>query len=75
MPRYFFHVRDGVVMPDEDGTELPNAEAARKQAVRFAGEVLQECDESFWTEADWRVWVTDETGDTICALRFAAEPA
>jgi hypothetical protein len=62
-------------MPDTDGTDLPNADVARKQAVTFAGEFLRDHGEGFWKEADWRVWVTDETGDTICALRFLAEPA
>ncbi len=75
MPRYFFHVRDGVVMPDTEGTDLANVDVARKQAVRFAGEFLQDYGDGFWQEADWRVWVTDESGDTVCALRFAAEPA
>jgi hypothetical protein len=41
----------------------------------FAGEVLRDNGENLWKEANWRVWVTDEAGDAVCALRFAAEPA
>jgi hypothetical protein len=75
MPRYFFHIKDGVVMPDKEGTELRDVAAAHQQAVVFAGEVLRDCGETFWKNADWRVWVTDEAGETVCALRFAAEPS
>jgi hypothetical protein len=33
MSRYFFHVHDDVVASDEDGIELPDAEAARLEAI------------------------------------------
>jgi hypothetical protein len=41
----------------------------------FAGEVLRDNGENFGKKPNRRVWVTDEAGDTVCALRFAAEPA
>jgi hypothetical protein len=27
----------------------------------------------FWNNREWRMWVTDEAGATVCALRFSAE--
>jgi len=31
--RYFFHIRDGIyVIPDEEGSELPDMQAARHEA-------------------------------------------
>src|SRR5689334_1547187 len=43
MPRYFFHVREGSSLSqDEEGQELPNAEAARWEAVSATREMLGE---------------------------------
>ena len=41
MPRYHFGSVDGHRERDEEGTELPNIEAARVAAIKYAGEVLQ----------------------------------
>ena len=38
-----------------------------------AGEMLKDIGGKFWKSPDWRLWVTDEAGQTICALRFSAE--
>jgi hypothetical protein len=43
MPRYFFHVREGSTYHrDEEGQELPDAEAARQEAVNATREMLGE---------------------------------
>lgn len=34
MPHFFFNVHDDVVSHDEEGHELPDAEAARREAIR-----------------------------------------
>ena len=73
MPRYFFHVHDSVDMIDQDGTEFPNREEARAEAVVVAGEMLRDVGGKFWNSPDWRIWVTDEAGQTVCALNFSAE--
>ena len=41
MPRYFFHVRDGVDLPDTEGFELPDLEAAQAEAIGTCGEMLR----------------------------------
>jgi hypothetical protein len=33
MPRYFFDIHDGEAVIDEEGTELPDFEAARREAT------------------------------------------
>ena len=45
MPRYFFHVDNGEFIPDETGTELPDLYAARREAVRSAGEMIDDVQE------------------------------
>ena len=43
MPRYFFHVREGSTYHrDKEGQELPDAEAARQEAINAAREMLGE---------------------------------
>jgi hypothetical protein len=73
MPRYFFHLRDGSQHIDESGTVLSGPVEARSQAVVHSGEVLRESGTKFWGGTEWRLWVTDEAGATVCALRFTAE--
>lgn len=61
--RYFFDVHDGTHTIDEDGTELPSVEAARVEAVRFAGRSLEEHAEKFWQSSrELQVSVRDATG-------------
>ena len=43
MPRYYFHVREGgELSKDCEGQELPDAEAARDEAVSLVREILGE---------------------------------
>jgi len=60
LPRYFFHIADGIVRPDSEGTELPNLAAARIEAVTTAGQMLRDHAVDFWSSNDWRVIVTGE---------------
>jgi len=36
MPRFYFHLRDDLDVPDDEGVDLPDLEAARAEAVRCA---------------------------------------
>lgn len=72
MPRYFFHVVDGRDYPDLQGTLLDNLQAARLEAVRFAGDLLSHNVESFWTGGEWTIQVADGTGKTLLTLKFLA---
>ncbi len=73
MPRYYFHLKDGTTRMDEDGTELAGPDEARAMAVINAGEVLTDLGAKFWQSDEWRLWVTDENGATVCSLRFTSE--
>jgi hypothetical protein len=73
VPRYFFNVHDSAEIIDREGTVLADHDEARAQAVVAAGEMLKDYGAQFWNKAEWRLWVTDEAGATVCALRFAAE--
>ena len=67
MPRYFFHTRDGQRHIDDEGWELPDDRTARREAVRYGGNLLADHPDMLLGDADFRVDVSDERG----ALRFA----
>jgi hypothetical protein len=72
VPRYFFHVHDGVDQPDNEGVEFPSAEEARAQAVTAMGEALRDLDGAFWDgDREWRMTVNDSHGNTVCVLRVS----
>lgn len=70
MPRYHFNICDGVCLPDPDGTELPDWQAARLEAVRRAGEILKDAPQSVALGEDWRIEVTDSTGLILFQMTF-----
>jgi hypothetical protein len=76
MPRYYFNLKDGRLSLDEEGIEFPDIHAARKEAVRYSGEVLRDgAGESLWAGEPWRLWVTDAPGgkgNTFFTLSFSA---
>ena len=56
MPRYFFHVRDGTVVLDEVGVELPDMASAQATAVQLSAEILKEgVIIPLWSDLQWRV--------------------
>jgi hypothetical protein len=73
VPRYFFHCNDGAERLDADGVELPNLTRARGEAVVFMGERLKDVDGAFWGQPAWRMWVTDESGATVCELNVSGK--
>ena len=72
MARFFFHFRDGRTPPDKEGTELPDLEAVRVEAVRVAAEALKWHAQTFWNDGEWSLDVTDDTGLTLFTLHFLA---
>jgi hypothetical protein len=73
MPRYFFNIQDGKDFPDDEGSELAGPEEAREHAIVVAGAMLKDHGRHFWNHGEWRMLVLDESGATVCSLRFAAE--
>jgi hypothetical protein len=60
MPRYFFNVHDERSGIDTEGGELPNSEAAWREATIVAGKLFRNMDGKFQPEQEWRLEVTDE---------------
>ena len=74
MPRYFFHVDNGEFIPDPSGTELPDIQAARVEAVQAAGEMINEKGQSFWEHmTPWVMNVTDSNKRLLFTLEFVAK--
>ena len=66
MPRYFFHVREGSTLSrDTEGQELPNAEAARKEAVSTSREILGEKLLHGGALDSRTIEIADETGHVV----------
>lgn len=74
MPRYHFHIDNGQFVPDPHGTELPDLAAARIEAVRAAGEMINDAGVSFWEhKAPWNMHVTDAAHRLLFTLQFGAK--
>ncbi len=73
MPRFYFHVHDGRDVPDPYGVELPDQEAARREAIRAAGEMLRDWSGKLPIGSEWRMNVTDGAGHPVLTLRFTTE--
>lgn len=75
MPRYFFHIRDGSEYPDDEGVVLRDIDAAKEEAIRYAGEILQSEPKRFWTGEEWQMTVVNDAGLTLFTLMFLATDA
>ena len=80
MAIYHFNLTDGAREPDLMGTDLPDHEAARLEAVRLSGEVASERPAALWADGSLQVEVTDDAGmvlflvTTIVTQAAAASP-
>lgn len=68
MERYFFDLRNGNVERDVTGTELPSLADARREAIRFLGEVLKDEPERL-AEGTLHVDVSDDRQRHLFGLR------
>ena len=76
MPRFFFHVIDGKLVVDTEGTECAGMAEVREQAITTAGEILRDAAARFGSGTEWHMHVTDADQNTVLRLRFSAdEPA
>ncbi len=70
MPCFFFHVHDGVSIPDKEGVELPCWADAQREAIRLAGNVISDSAMTLKLGEDWGMTVTNEEGLTLFRLDF-----
>jgi hypothetical protein len=75
MPRYHFNVYDGVNFLDKKGVELPDFMFARREAIRYAGVLLEEGARLESLDSEWRMEVTDGTDLILFRLDFFVTPS
>ena len=71
MAKYFFHIRsDDTYSPDDQGVDFPTIEAAKREAITAAREMIAD----MVIEGDpldgMRFEVTDESGNIVLILPF-----
>ena len=75
MPRYFFHVDDGHILPDVEGVDLSGLEEATSLAIQTVGQILCDKGRRSWEGAEMRMEVFDASGQVVIRLRFSVEDA
>ncbi|MCJ2049816.1 DUF6894 family protein [Methylobacterium sp. J-070] len=70
MPRYHFNVYSGVILLDKKGVELPDAMFAGREAIRYAGVLLEEGARLESLDKEWRMKVMDGTSPILFRLDF-----
>lgn len=66
MPHYYFHVREGADLSrDEEGQDLPNADAARREAISSSREILGEKLLHGGSLNHRTIEIADETGHVV----------
>ena len=70
MPRFFFHLRGGRDIPDNEGIELRDWQTAQHEAVARAGRLVSNDAERLGLGEDWSVNVTDEYYQPLFNFNF-----
>ena len=71
MPRYFFHIKDGLeTIRDEEGIDFHNLDAVREEATESAREMMSEKIREGHGPDGRAFVVTDEQGQTVLTFPF-----
>jgi hypothetical protein len=73
MPRYFFNVQNVPPTTGNTGEELPDDEAAWREATLFAGDLLKDTDGNYRPGQEWGLEVTDAKKRPICNIRITSK--
>lgn len=65
LPKYFFQVAGGNHVLDVEGRELHDASVARREGIKFAGEILKGMPTLLYETASLKIDVTDENGKVL----------
>ena len=65
VPLYFFHLMDGRIDRDLEGSELPDLTAAQDEAVVFLGQTIKDRPGILKDTGELRVEVTGEDGSLL----------
>jgi hypothetical protein len=72
MALFFLHLHNGLgFLPDEEGRELPDLEAARQEAVRSIRSLLAEEITGGRIDLAGRVEIAGADGETLAQVRYA----
>lgn len=72
MPLFFLHIRNGLgFIEDEEGSELPDHEAARIKAVRGARSIIAEEVLGGEIDLEGSIEVADEAGKVVLTVSYA----
>ena len=73
MARYFFNIHGARRSLDEEGEELPNNEAAWKEATIIAGELFSDMNGKFRPGQEWALEVADDQRKPLYMIRISAQ--
>ena len=68
MPRYFFTMIDGGLDSDLEGTELPDLQRAKCEAIVYAGQAIRDRPNLVAESGECRVEVTGDDGALVLAV-------
>jgi hypothetical protein len=72
MSRFYFHLRDGdQLVTDDEGTDLPDLFAAKREAILCARELVAEAIKSGKRRVPEFLIIADETGRELCIWALA----
>ena len=72
MPYYNFEVRTETHVMLTKGGEFQDDAAARSEAARRVGELLQEHASSIWVDQDWKMEITNDVGLILYVIHVSA---
>jgi hypothetical protein len=75
VPIFHFHVVDGETYPDSEGTELPDLEHARLEAIERSQKLLKSPRDEIWDGRAWKMIVTDASEHSLFVLNFLVSSA
>jgi hypothetical protein len=71
MPRYYLHiVRDGEAIKDPEGYDLPDLDAAKREAISGAREILSEEVLRGSLSLDEHIEIVDDRGEVVFVIPF-----
>jgi hypothetical protein len=73
MRRYYFHIRSGEhLIEDQDGSDLPDADAARREALLSARQILADVIRSGKEDSPEAFVIADSEGHELQIVTFAS---
>jgi len=70
MPRYFFNLSDGTYYADEDGQDLPSANAARDVAMETARGIMADEVKTGELNLQEKILISDADGQIVTTIAF-----